>query len=163
MNTQSTAHVPEWTLKAFEALSAAELHAILAARAQVFVVEQHCAYLDVDGLDLWSWHLWSMDQTSAPAAVGAYLRILPPGVRYPDCVAMGRVLTSAARRGQGWGRALIAEGVRVAAEQWPAHDIKLGAQLHLQALYGEFGFQVCGPGFIEDGIPHIEMRRTHQA
>ena len=38
-------------------LTAAELYAVLAARQQVFAVEQHCAFLDADGHDVHAWHL----------------------------------------------------------------------------------------------------------
>ncbi|MBL8899442.1 MAG: GNAT family N-acetyltransferase [Planctomycetes bacterium] len=150
---------PRWNLRAFAELSSDELYEILAARAEVFVVEQRCAYLDIDQLDRAALHLWSPLPDDA-ARVGAYARLLPPGSRYASEVAIGRVLTRGAVRGTGWGRALIAEAVRQASLRWPAHDQKLGAQSHLQHLYAEFGFAVCGPEFVEDGIPHIEMRRA---
>lgn len=149
---------PRWNLRAFEELSTSELYEILAARAEVFVVEQRCAYLDIDQLDRAALHLWAPlpeDETR----VGAYLRLLPPGARYAHEVAIGRVLTRGSQRGTGWGRALIAEGVRIACARWPGHDLKLGAQTHLTHLYAEFGFAVCGPGYVEDGIPHTDMRR----
>jgi ElaA protein len=150
---------PRWNLRAFGELAIDELYAILAARAEVFVVEQHCAYLDIDQLDRAALHLWAWEPDTTRARIGAYLRILPPGSRYAEQTAIGRVLTSRALRGRGWGRLLIAEGVRVAGAHWPSHDQKLGAQTHLTELYGEFGFAVCGPIFVEDGIPHVEMRR----
>jgi ElaA protein len=153
---------PRWILRAFAELSTAELYEILAARAEVFVVEQRCAYQDIDQLDRAALHLWA-PLPGDPTRVGAYLRILPPGSRYATEVAIGRVLTRAALRGQGWGRAVIAEGVRMACERWPEHDVKLGAQTHLTQLYAEFGFAICGPGYVEDGIPHTDMRRAREA
>lgn len=153
---------PRWHLREFGELEREELYAILAARAEVFVVEQRCAYLDIDGLDLAALHLFAHEPGDGSARIGAYLRILPPGSRYAHESAIGRVLTSRAVRGRGWGRLLIAEGVRIADERWPEHDQKLGAQTHLTQLYGEFGFAVSGPGFLEDGIPHIEMRRARR-
>ncbi|MBK9384474.1 MAG: GNAT family N-acetyltransferase [Planctomycetes bacterium] len=149
---------PRWILRAFAELTTEELYEILAARAEVFVVEQSCAYLDIDQLDRAALHLWA-PPPNEDQRVGAYLRILPPGARYAEEVAIGRVLTRGSQRGVGWGRALIAEGVRIACARWPEHDLKLGAQTHLTHLYAEFGFAVCGPGFLEDGIPHTEMRR----
>ena len=47
----------DWHLKKFEDLSPLELYKILDLRQQVFVVEQNCAYQDVDGKDLKSYHL----------------------------------------------------------------------------------------------------------
>ena len=41
-----------WLDLQHQALSVPQLYAALALRCEVFVVEQQCAYLDVDGLDL---------------------------------------------------------------------------------------------------------------
>ena len=41
----------EFTLKTFEQLTNAELYNILKVRTEVFVVEQNCPYLEVDGKD----------------------------------------------------------------------------------------------------------------
>ena len=69
------AAVIRWEWLAFAQLDCRRLHAVLAARAAVFVVEQNCVYQDIDGLDEQAWHLmgWHRDATLA-----AYLRVLPP-------------------------------------------------------------------------------------
>ena len=41
----------QWQTKAFAQLNLDELYAVLHLRQQVFVVEQNCVYLDLDGLD----------------------------------------------------------------------------------------------------------------
>ena len=66
-----------WEWSAFGQLDCERLYALLTARAAVFVVEQHCVYQDLDGLDVGAWHLmgWHDDDTLA-----AYLRVLPPGI-----------------------------------------------------------------------------------
>ena len=46
-----------WEIKSWEELSTIELYHLLALRAAVFVVEQHCPYQDIDGKDLHSLHL----------------------------------------------------------------------------------------------------------
>ncbi len=42
----------DWSCQHHDALTKEALYAILALRTQVFVVEQKCPYLEVDGLDL---------------------------------------------------------------------------------------------------------------
>ena len=41
----------QWEIKPFEALSVYELYDILRLRSEIFVVEQNCVYLDLDGKD----------------------------------------------------------------------------------------------------------------
>ncbi len=44
--------------KYFDELTAHELYEILKVRAEIFVVEQNCAYLDPDGRDYDSLHVF---------------------------------------------------------------------------------------------------------
>jgi ElaA protein len=37
----------------------------------------------------------------------------------------------------------------------------LDAQSPLAGWYESFGFSVTGPEFLDDGIPHLPMRRTN--
>ena len=46
-----------WQWSRMPELAVAELYAVLAARQQVFAVEQKCAFQDADGHDLHAWHL----------------------------------------------------------------------------------------------------------
>ncbi|MGH8241416.1 MAG: GNAT family N-acetyltransferase, partial [Steroidobacteraceae bacterium] len=50
-----------WQWYKLSELSAVQLYAMLEARVAIFVVEQNCAYQDLDGLDLDAEHLiaWS--------------------------------------------------------------------------------------------------------
>ncbi len=47
----------QWVWKAFADLNPKEVEAIFQLRQAVFVVEQNCPYLDVDGLDDQALHL----------------------------------------------------------------------------------------------------------
>jgi ElaA protein len=47
----------EWKIKPFEALSVDELYNLLKLRSEIFVVEQNCVYLDLDGKDKLALHL----------------------------------------------------------------------------------------------------------
>lgn len=143
-----------WRCKSFSELSGSEVYEILALRAEVFVVEQDCAYQDVDGKDSLAMHLmgWGLGDE-----LSAYLRSFPPESLREEIV-IGRVVTSPAARGQGLGRKLMLEGMRRAWRQWGDHPIHVSAQAHLQDWYNSLGFVVCGPGYPEDGIPHLPMR-----
>lgn len=145
-----------WRCCAFPALSLAELHDIYAARQAVFVVEQQCVYLDVDGLDSQAWHLvaWA-PQEPLPLA---YARLFPPGVKYAEA-SIGRVLTTPPARGRGWGRELVRRAVEECDRLFAAPALRISAQAHLAPFYEGFGFRSVGETYLEDGIPHIEMLR----
>ena len=140
----------ECTVKGFEELSVKELYAILQLRAEVFVVEQNCAYQDLDGTDKDAYHVCLWD---GKALVG-YLRVLDKGKRL-DEVSLGRVIS--AKRRQGIGKRLMAEGLRVAKEKFGAGTVKVGAQCQAKAFYESCGFRQVSAEYDEDGIPHIYM------
>ena len=132
-------------------LTARTLHGLLRLRVEVFVVEQRCAYAELDGRDLdpGTVHFW----TGPDATPSACLRLLtePDGAR-----RIGRVCTAAAQRGRGTARRLVAAAL---AEVGDAVCV-LDAQEHLVALYGGFGFTPSGPGYDWDGVAHVPMRRA---
>jgi ElaA protein len=146
--------VIDWSCKPFERLTAREIHDILQARAAVFVVEQNCAFQDVDGADPVSEHLVGREDGD----IVAYCRLVPPGVKYAE-PSIGRVITSRAARRTGTGRALMARALERAEELWPGHCIRIGAQHYLERFYGSFGFVQSSEPYDEDGIQHIEMIR----
>jgi ElaA protein len=137
-------------------LGTAELYAALAARQQVFAVEQQCAFLDADGHDAHAWHLlgWAGEPREQPLV--AYLRVLDPGHKFAE-PSIGRVLTLAPYRGVGLGRVLMLEGMARTAAAWPRRAIRIAAQQRLEAFYASLGFRVASPPYDEDGIAHIDM------
>lgn len=141
-----------WHQRSFDALSVRQLYAIMALRAQVFVVEQRCAYQDADGCDAVSRHLWAEQPDGTMAA---YLRVLPAGVKFAE-VSLGRVITAPEVRRSGLGRELMRRGIAAVGERVP---IRIGAQAYLERFYAEFGFERASGLYDEDGIPHIEMLR----
>lgn len=128
-------------------------YSLLRLRCDVFVVEQACPYPELDGRDVevTTEHVWSAE-TSSPTTVLAYLRVLddPAGRR------IGRVVTAAVARGQGLSARLVSS---VVTEDGRGTDLVLDAQSHLERWYARFGFAPTGAGFLEDGIPHVPMRR----
>ncbi len=141
-----------WDDRAFAQLAVAELYAIAQLRERVFVVEQRCAYLDADGLDPPSHHLWA----TRDGEVVAYLRVVPPGARFVE-PSLGRIVTASAVRGTGLGRELVRRGIALALALHGDGAIRIAAQAHLERFYGEFGFARASDVFDEDGIPHVEM------
>jgi ElaA protein len=146
----------DWIWRSFTELSADELYDIFVLRQTVFVVEQNCAYLDADGWDRRSRHLYARD---ASGLMIAYLRLVEPGVKY-DEPSIGRVITHPSVRRTGMGRALMAEGLRGAAKYYPGAAIRIGAQSWAEKFYGSLGFQRVGEEYLEDDILHREMIRS---
>ena len=142
-----------WHYQRFSTLSVDDLYDALALRAQVFVVEQACVFQDADGADRASGHLLGRDERGV---LQAYLRVVDPGVKYPE-PSIGRVITSAAARGTGTGHRLVAEGIARCRAAWPGRAIRIGAQARLEGFYASHGFVREGADYIEDGIPHCEM------
>lgn len=144
---------PHWRCLRLDALSPATLYRLMALRESVFVVEQRCAYQELDGRDLEALHLLGEQDGELVAC----LRLLPPADLSGACV-IGRVLTAADWRGRGLGHALVREGLRQAARHWPGHAVTLSAQVHLQDFYRQHGFVTESAPYDEDGILHVAMR-----
>jgi len=144
-----------WTFAYFEDLSAVDLYDIIALRNAVFIVEQHCPYQDCDGADRFSHHLWTRD---ANGIMAAYLRVLPPGLHYPE-PSLGRIVTAPHSRRSGLGRAVVREGIMRVEQLYGPVPIRIGAQRYLLNFYGQFGFASTGREYEEDEIPHTEMLR----
>jgi len=142
-----------WINRPFPDLQLEELYALLRLRQEVFVVEQDCPYLDLDGRDQPSTHMLCYDGD----VLVACQRCLPPGVSYPES-SMGRIVVAPSMRGAQLGRELVRRGIEHNFAAWPGHDICISAQSHLQAFYGSLGFSGEGQEYMEDGIAHRKMR-----
>ncbi|HUP29200.1 MAG TPA: GNAT family N-acetyltransferase [Usitatibacter sp.] len=157
-----------WRCVPFAELTPRELHDILQARAAVFVVEQACAFQDVDGADLDSWHLMGLGMGPGPLprsgargddqALVAYARLIPPGIKFAEA-SIGRVVTLPPIRGSGMGRELMREALKHAERLWPGKAVRIGAQARLAKFYEDFGFVTASAPYDEDGILHLEMLR----
>ncbi|MCY7290814.1 MAG: GNAT family N-acetyltransferase [Ferruginibacter sp.] len=143
---------PEWICKKFDTLTVKELYDIMKLRSEVFVVEQHCIYLDADYKDLNAYHLFTYIDDS----IAAYARLLPPNISYLQA-SIGRVLTELSQRKKGLGILLMQEAIKQTKQLYNTSAIKIGAQLYLKKFYEELGFSQTSNIYDEDGIPHIEM------
>jgi ElaA protein len=148
-----------WQWSRLPDLASAELYAALAARQQVFAVEQHCAFQDADGYDLVAWHLLGWTRDDAAPSLAAYLRVLDPGSKYAE-PSIGRVLTVPPHRRVGLGRVLMVEGLARCAAAWPGRPIRIAAQQRLEAFYASLAFRTVTDPYLEDGIPHVDMVRA---
>ena len=138
------------TVKRFSELSTEELYSIMELRVAVFVVEQECPYLEIDGLDRDAVHVWIEED----GRILAYLRVMDRGVE-SEYVSIGRLV--AAERRKGYGSSILSEGIRVAKEYFGADRIYLEAQVYAKGLYEKQGFKVISEEFLLDGIPHVKM------
>jgi ElaA protein len=129
----------------------AVLYRILQLRSEVFVVEQACVFLEPDGRDLEPGcrHLW-IDDDDNEGHVLAAARVLDEG----GARRIGRIVTAEAARRQGLGRRLVEHFLATSAGPWV-----LDGQAHLADWYRRFGFEVSGGEYLDDGIPHVPMRR----
>jgi ElaA protein len=135
-------------------LTPQQLYDLLRLRVDVFVVEQKCPYPELDDRDLTpsTRHFWLAGDDGR---VLATLRLLEDK---PDSFRIGRVCTAADARGNGLSGRLMEAAV---AEIGDAPSV-LDAQVAVKDFYARFGYVTEGEEFLEDGIPHIVMRRVTQ-
>lgn len=133
----------------FPELSVGEAYACWRLRQDVFVVEQHCPYPDLDGRDEepGTVHVRLLEGDD----LLGYLRILDDG----DHARIGRVVLAPAARGRGLADDLMRAALNTVGDRASVLD----AQAPLAAWYARFGYHVSGPEFLDDGIPHVPMTR----
>lgn len=146
---------PGWIWSTWDMLSANALYDFLRLRSDIFVVEQNCAYADMDGIDPLCEHLCMRDSGQN---LLAYLRLVPPGIKAPQ-PAIGRLVVAEPARKLGLGRAAMLEGIRRCGERYPGQAIFLSGQQYLEAFYASLGFVTFTDPYLEDGIQHVNMLR----
>jgi len=159
----STAATQTWKLCQFDQLTTRELYQLAKLRIDVFVVEQRCAYPELDGLDLLSGtaHLFALED----AQPVTYARVLAPTSntsRFADahsaCVHIGRVLVAQSHRRRGLATELMQRALEHCRSHHKGHAIALAAQVDVMAFYTSLGFTPCSAHYIEDGIAHVDMQ-----
>ena len=143
-----------WTIKSFENLSVNELYDMLRLRSEIFVVEQNCVYLDLDGKDKLALHLFGEFEDK----IVAYSRLFKPGISFENA-SIGRVVVDANYRDRKWGHDLMREAIAGIKNHFGESKITIGAQLYLKKFYESHGFIQTSEMYLEDDIPHIEMKR----
>lgn len=134
---------------AFDDLDPRTAYLLWQLRESVFVVEQECPYPELDGRDLepGTRHVWA----AVDGEPVGYLRILDDG----DHARIGRVLVARPHRGRGLSSTLVRTALDVIGDR----PSRLDAQSPLAGWYATFGYEQDGDEFVEDGIPHLPMRR----
>jgi len=151
----------EWQVCTFNQLDSYTLYSMLQLRVDVFVVEQNCAYPELDNKDLHPQTRHILLKKGDK--ILAYARVLAPGVSYENSPALGRICVSQTARRLALGRGLMDKALQVASSCWPDLEIRISAQCYLQRFYESFDFIACSEPYLEDDIPHLEMVRAVQS
>jgi len=143
------------TVKKFVELTTGELYKILQLRSAVFVLEQNCAYQDLDGKDQTALHIIGTKNND----VVAYTRVYAVGDALGKA-SIGRVVVKKNQRKYGYGKDIMLASIEAIKENFNTNDIQLSAQTYLRKFYSELGFEEVGEAYLEDGIPHIMMEKN---
>lgn len=143
-----------WNIKSFNELTTKELYKIITARVEVFVVEQDTPYQDLDNYDQKALHIWAEQD----GELLAYCRIFDKGIKYSEA-SIGRVLTTTNARQKGFGKELISIAIENIEKLYKTSEIRISAQDYLIKFYSDFGFVDTGKKYLEDNLPHTEMKR----
>jgi ElaA protein len=145
----------EFKIKRFNKLSTQELYEMLQLRSEVFVVEQNCVYQDVDGKDQKAIHVLGYIGND----LASYCRLFDAG-HYFEQASIGRVIVSPKHRDKKLGHELIQVAIANVEKEFGQTNITISAQLYLQKFYESHGFKVTSDTYLEDDIPHIEMKKA---
>ena len=146
----------KWNTKRFEALSTIEMYSILKLRSEVFVVEQNCVYQDIDGKDMKALHLFGEED----GKIIAYSRLFNVG-DYFENASIGRVVVAENCRNKKYGHDLMREAISAIETHFQETKITISAQLYLKKFYESHGFVQTSETYLEDDIPHIEMKKSN--
>jgi len=147
-----------WMTKSFTELNVNELYALLRLRSEVFVLEQHCIFLDMDNNDQKAFHTIGFIGDEVVAST----RLFDKNIMYDGYQSIGRVVGSPRHRGLGIGKALMQYSIQECERLFGKGPIKIGAQLYLKKFYSEQGFEQSGDVYLEDEIDHIPMIRAEK-
>ena len=145
----------EWKIKRFEALSLEELYQLLKLRSEVFVVEQNCVYLDVDDKDQKALHVFGL----LDGKMVAYARLFNRN-DYFENASIGRVVSHPDFRAKKIGHELMQQSIEAIETYFGEKEITISAQLYLKKFYESHGFEQTSEMYLEDDIPHIEMKKN---
>ena len=142
-----------WKTKTFDELSTQELYQILRLRSEIFVVEQNCVYQDIDNKDQKALHVFG----TVDGEIVAHSRLFKPG-DYFEFSSIGRVVVDEKHRDKNFGHELIDQSILEINRRFNVQNITISAQLYLKKFYESHGFVATSETYLEDDIPHIEMK-----
>ena len=144
----------QWKIKPFNELLITELYSMLQLRSEVFVVEQNCVYQDLDGKDEKALHLIGIFDDK----IVAYARLFKPNDYFEDS-SIGRVVIDKKYRDRKWGHEMMQQAIAGIQNYFGETKITISAQLYLQKFYESQGFVRTSEMYLEDDIPHIQMKK----
>ena len=138
-------------VKPWNELTRKEINDIFSLRSEVFIVEQECAYQDVDGKDKQADHI----MLHVDNELVGYTRVFSENTYFKEA-SFGRAVVKKNHRGEGYGHLLVDKSLEhlKSKKQSP---IKISAQSYLKEFYASHGFIAKGDEYMEDGIPHTAM------
>ena len=142
-------------IKDFNQLSTQDLYAVLQLRSEVFVVEQDCVYLDLDGKDQLAYHVLGYKDLK----LIAYARVFKPG-DYFSKSSIGRIIVKKTHRRFKYGDHLVKNSIEFIEKKFKEKEILISAQVYLINFYNNLGFVQEGEQYLEDDIPHIKMLKS---
>lgn len=142
----------KWIFLTFEEINTQQLYTVLQLRSEVFVIEQNCVYQDMDGLDQKAFHVLGYDQER----LVAYARVFNANTYFIEA-SIGRVIVRESFRKNKVGVELMQKSIHFIQEKLGHQSIRISAQQYLLNFYENLGFRTIGDGYLEDGIPHINM------
>jgi ElaA protein len=116
-------------------------------------VEQNCVYQDVDGKDEIAMHLLG----KVADEIVAYSRLFKAG-DYFENASIGRVVIHPKFRDNKWGHDMMQHAIAAIEDNFHTKQITISAQLYLKKFYESNGFTQTSDTYLEDDIPHIEMK-----
>ena len=140
------------TVFKYQDLGPDRLYEILKLRSEVFVVEQKCAYQDLDNKDEKALHLVGEKNNK----IIAYTRIFKKGAFFKNS-SIGRVLVKKKYRNKDYGRKIMTSSIEKLKKDPKEEIIEISAQKYLLKFYSELGFEKVGEEHLEDNIPHVKM------
>ncbi len=149
-----------WVVGTFRSLTKCELYAMFQLRVAVFVVEQNCAYNEIDGQDHLDGTVHYLGYKDAELC--CYARKLAPS-QHSDAVRIGRVVVAQNHRGSGLATHLLQKMIADNVSVYPQQFVALSAQTSALGFYQQLGFIETSAMYLEDDIPHVDMLLSPKA
>lgn len=143
----------KFKIKPFKELSVVELYSLLQLRSEVFVVEQNCVYQDIDSKDEKAIHVLGYEKDK----LVAYSRLFDKGYYFEEA-SIGRVVVDFEARSKKYGHDLMKISIETIQKEFQTKAITISAQEYLKKFYESHGFVQTSEMYLEDDIPHIQMK-----
>jgi len=144
-----------WLVNSFDELDIHKLYKILYLRTSIFIVEQDTVYFDLDNKDQKAIHV----QGYLGDELVAYCRLFKRGDYFEEA-SIGRIVVAKEYRRYGYGNQLLERAIELEKTLLNETKITISAQLYLKKFYESHGFRQTSDTYLEDGIPHLQMKRN---